>query len=299
MNDFPEPIDLWLIPALFAVGFSGMAYVLLEALREGSASYSAAYEADTARDLADMFLFIPPRRILDIARIAAAVTFILVFLLTGDLTTGVGIGLGSVCGLLAAGLALQAPRVGLRFLKARRIRMFNEQLVDALTTMSNALKAGFSIQQAFETVVKQGRNPIAQEFGVFLQQTRVGVRFEDALAQLNERVPSEDLTLMVAAIEIARRTGGNLTEVFDKIAATIRERARIEGRIRSLTAMGKLQGIVVGAMPILLLFALSLLEPKMVKTFVTSFQGIAILIVVVLLELAGALVIRKIIRIKV
>jgi tight adherence protein B len=291
MNDFPEPIDLWLIPALFAVGFSGMAYVLLEALREGSASYSAAYEADTARDLADMFLFIPPRRILDIARIAAAVTFILVFLLTGDLTTGVGIGLGSVCGLLAAGLALQAPRVGLRFLKARRIRMFNEQLVDALTTMSNALKAGFSIQQA--------RNPIAQEFGVFLQQTRVGVRFEDALAQLNERVPSEDLTLMVAAIEIARRTGGNLTEVFDKIAATIRERARIEGRIRSLTAMGKLQGIVVGAMPILLLFALSLLEPKMVKTFVTSFQGIAILIVVVLLELAGALVIRKIIRIKV
>jgi tight adherence protein B len=134
---------------------------------------------------------------------------------------------------------------------------------------------------------------------VFLQQTRVGVRFEDALAQLGDRIASEDLTLMIAAIEIARKTGGNLTEVFDKIAATIRERARIEGRIRSLTAMGRLQGIVVGAMPALLLLALSLLEPKMIKTFVTSLPGIITLVVVVLLEIAGGLVIRKIIRIKV
>lgn len=300
MTPLADPFfDVWPIAALFALCFGGMAYVLLEALREGSATYSAAYEADAAKDLADMFLFIPPRRILDMARIAAAASFIVVFLLTGDLTTGPGIAVGAVCGLVTATLALNAPRFILRFLKARRIRMFNDQLVDALTTMSNALKAGFSIQQAFETVVRQGRNPIAQEFGVFLQQTRVGVRFEDALAQLNERIPSEDLSLMVSAIEIARRTGGNLTEVFDKIAATIRERARIEGRIRSLTAMGRLQGIVVGAMPALLLLALSLLEPKMIKTFVTSLPGIITLIVVVLLEVAGGLVIRKIIRIKV
>lgn len=291
--------NAWLIPALFAICFSGLAYVLLEALREGSASYAASYEAETERNLADMFLFISPRRILDMARIAAAACFILFFLLTGDLTTGPGIAVGSVCGLVTAAIALNTPRFVLRFLKARRVRMFNEQLVEALTTMSNALKAGFSIQQAFETVVKQGRNPIAQEFGMFLQQTRVGVRFEDAMAQLAERVPSEDLVLMISAIEIARKTGGNLTEVFDKIAATIRERARIEGRIKSLTAMGRLQGIVVGAMPALLLLALSLMEPKMIKTFVTSLPGIITLVVVVLLEIAGALVIRKIIRIKV
>jgi tight adherence protein B len=299
MTPFISQPDAWLIPALFAVCFGSLAYVLLEALREGSRSYTATYEADTARDMADMFLFIPPRRILDMARIAAAACFILFFLLTGDLSTGAGIAIGTIAGLVAAVLALNAPRFALRFLKARRLRMFNEQLVEALSTMSNALKAGFSIQQAFETVVKQGKNPIAQEFGVFLQQTRVGVRFEDALAQLGDRIASEDLTLMIAAIEIARKTGGNLTEVFDKIAATIRERARIEGRIRSLTAMGRLQGIVVGAMPALLLLALSLLEPKMIKTFVTSLPGIITLIVVVLLEIAGALVIRKIIRIKV
>lgn len=299
MTPFINQPDAWLIPALFAVCFGSLSYVLLAALREGSQSYAAAYEADTARDMADMFLFIPPRRILDMARIAAATCFILFFLLAGDLSTGPGIAVGTICGLIAAALALNAPRIALRFLKARRIRMFNEQLVEALSTMSNALKAGFSIQQALETVVKQGKNPIAQEFGVFLQQTRVGVRFEDALAQLGDRIASEDLTLMISAIEIARRTGGNLTEVFDKIAATIRERARIEGRIRSLTAMGRLQGIVVGAMPALLLLALSMMEPKMIKTFVTSLPGIITLVVVVLLEIAGALVIRKIIRIKV
>ncbi|MFO7535416.1 MAG: type II secretion system F family protein [Kiritimatiellia bacterium] len=299
MTLLPNQPEAWLIPALFAVCFSGLAYVLLEALREGSASYAASYEAEAERNLADMFLFISPRRILDMARIAATVCFIVLFLLTGDLTSGPGIAVGTVCGLIAAALALNAPRFALRFLKDRRVRMFNEQLVEALTTMSNALKAGFSIQQAFETIVKQGRNPIAQEFSMFLQQTRVGVRFEEAMGQLAERVPSEDLVLMISAIEIARKTGGNLTEVFDKIAATIRERARIEGRIQSLTAMGRLQGIVVGSMPALLLLALSLMEPEMIKTFVTSLPGIVTLIVVVLLEIAGALVIRKIIRIKV
>lgn len=302
MTELP-PIEsglaLGTIPALFALCFGGLAYVLLEALREGTRQYEATYEADTARHLADMFLFIPPRRILDIARIAAAVAFLLGFLAAGDLTTGPGIALGAGVGFLAAAAALHAPRVGLRYLKARRLRLFNDQLVDALGTMSHALKAGFSILQAFESVVKQRRNPIAQEFGVFLQQTRVGLKFEDALAQLGERIGSEDLTLMISAIEIARRTGGNLTEVFDKIASTIRERARIEGRIQALTAMGRLQGLVVGAMPAILLVVLGLMEPRMIKSFVTSLPGILTLVVVVILEVIGALVIRHIVKIKV
>lgn len=289
----------WLVPALFGVCFAGLGYVLVRALQEGAASYGETYEADTARQLEDIFLFIPPKRILDIARIAAAVAFIILFLATGSLASGTGILVGTVFGLAGAFGALNAPRLILRFLRLRRLQRFNEQLVEALVGMSNALKAGFSILQAFETIVKQGRNPIAQEFGVFLQQIRIGVRFEEALAQLATRVGSEDLTLMITAIEIARRTGGNLTEVFEKIASTIRERARIQGRIRSLTAMGRLQGLVVGAIPALLLLALSLLEPQMVRSFVTSIPGIAMLACVVLLEVAGALVIRKIINIEI
>ncbi len=288
-----------LIAALFGLCIGGLAWTLLNTLQEGARAYQSAYEADTARHLSDMFLFIPPRRILDIARLSALIAFIVVFLLAGDWTSLSGILFGAGVGLIAALLALQAPRTILRLLKERRLARFNDQLVDALASMSNALKAGFSIVQAVETVVKQGRNPIAQEFGVFLQQLRVGVRFEEALAQLNERVPSEDLSLMISAIEIARRTGGNLTEVFDKIAATIRERARLEGKIRSLTAMGRLQGWVVGAMPLALLVVLSLLDPVLIRNFVTSLAGIITLVLVALLELAGAWFIRRIIRIEI
>jgi tight adherence protein B len=153
---------------------------------------------------------------------------------------------------------LGGRRPVVRRLRARRLAAFNLQLVDALVSMSNALRAGFSIQQAFESIVKEGKKPIAQEFSVFLQQMRIGVRFEDALKNLEERVGSEDLTLMVRAVEIARQTGGNLTETFDRIADTIRERSRIEGRIKALTAMGRLQGIVVGLIPVFLLFILTL-----------------------------------------
>ena len=165
--------------------------------------------------------------------------------------------------------------------------------------MSNSLKAGFSILQAFESIVKEGQNPIAQEFGMFLHQLRVGVRFEDALAEMERRVSSEDLTLTVRAIEVARLTGGNLTDVLGKISETIRERQRIQGKIDSMTAQGRLQGIVVGAIPVLLLIVLAMMDPRMITNFVTSIPGIACLVFVVILETLGAVVIRRITRIEI
>jgi tight adherence protein B len=191
------------------------------------------------------------------------------------------------------------PRGLVKILRIRRLERFNQQLVTALTGMSNALKAGFSIQQAFESVVKEGEAPIAQEFSMFLQQLRIGVTFEEAIEDMDRRIGSEDLTLMIQSIEIARQTGGNLTEVFDRIAATIRERQRIEGKIKSLTAQGKLQGMVVGAMPLLLGFALYVVDPGMMLGFVKSVIGLAVLVVIVIMELIGAFIIKKIVTIDV
>ena len=204
---------------------------------------------------------------------------------------------GLIIGGTTAVLMLALPRRILVMLKTKRLQRFNEQLVDALMSMSNALRAGASIMQAFEHIVKQGLNPIAQEFSLFLQQTRVGVKFEKALGNLEQRVNSEDLTLMIRAIEIARQTGGNLTEVFDKIAAVIRERIRIQGRILTLTSQGRMQGIVVGLMPVALVFALFLLDPTMMTAFFTSSAGILTGCLALFLELIGALLIRKIMRI--
>ena len=292
-------MSTWLLAALFGVCFGGLAWTLLSALREAMDNYTEVYAEDTARQLDDIFLFIPPGQVLRVARIAAIGVFIAFFFLFGGFSTGREMAAGVVCGAIGGGTALRMPKFLLALLKQRRQRRFNDQLVDALTRMSNSLRAGFSIPQAIESIVQEGQNPISQEFGVFLHQTRVGVRFEDALGELEQRVGSEDLTLTVRAIEVARLTGGNLTDVFEKIAATIRERMRIEGRVRSLTAQGRLQGLVVGAMPILLLMVMSVIDPRMVGSFVSSVPGIALLCFVVLLEIAGALLIRKIVRIQV
>jgi len=259
-------------------------------------AYSEEYTASTTRQLEDMFVFVPPRRILELAAASAAVLFIVAFGIGGGFAKAT-FGRALVLGLIAGMVGWSIPRRVLAIARLRRTRRFNEQLVDSLMNMSNALKAGFSIQQAFESVAREGQNPISQEFRVFLHQTRVGMRMEDALQTLQTRISSDDLTLMVLAIETARQTGGNLTEVFEKIAQTIRERMRIERRIRTLTAQGRLQGIVVGVMPLLLGAAMLALDPSMMLSFLHSGAGRIILIAVAILEFAGLMVIRRIINI--
>lgn len=289
---------LWIIPALYMLSLGGLAYFILESFQTAARDYASAYAATASRQMEDLFLFIPARRILELAYASSAVGFLLGFLMVG------GIGrrsflAGVIFGLLCAAAGWNVPRLALKIMKQRRLQRFNLQLVDSLMNMSNALKAGFSIQQAMELVVRDGQNPIAQEFSMYLHQTRVGMRMEEALESLQTRVGSDDLVLMVSAVEIARQTGGNLTEVFEKIAHTIRERMRVEQRIRTLTAQGRLQGIVVGAMPLLLGIAMYFLDPMMMAAFFHSWFGTMVLVAVGVLEILGVLVIRKIINIDV
>jgi tight adherence protein B len=287
------------IALMFGVCFAGLGWVLGQALQSGMLAYTGAYSQNVARQYEDIFLFIPPKRIAEIGRVSALAMFVLFFFMTGGLTSFAGVFTGLCFGSLAAAAALKAPAKALAFLRKRRLVRFNGQLCDTLVGMSNALKAGFSILQAFETVVKDGENPIAQEFDVFLQETRVGVTFSDALTNMERRVGSEDLTLVVNAIETARRTGGNLTEIFEKISQTIRERMRIENRIRTLTAQGRLQGIVVGIMPIIISIAMMIVDPGMMIPFFHSTVGLTVVAAVAVLIALGALVIRKIVNIQV
>ncbi len=289
----------WLIPSLFALCTAMMVYVLLVALHDAEEQHAAVSSADTAREFENLFLFIPPEQIRRLTHITALVVFLLLFLTAGTMVSLTGVVRGGTAGALGVVVVYMMPRFILKIMKRRRLERFNAQLSGALNGMSNALKAGFSIQQAFETVVKEGETPIAQEFGMFLQQLRVGVQFEDAMNQMDKRVGSEDLTLMIQSIEIARQTGGNLTEVFDRIDETIRERRRIEGKIKALTAQGRIQGRVVGAMPIVMGIVLYLLDPVMMTTFVRSFWGIIALLAVVILEAIGAFFIHRIVDIDV
>lgn len=290
---------IWIIPTLFALCAFLMGWVLLRMLGEAEESYASDYTADTARQFEDLFLFISPKQMLTLSRTVATIVFFLLFFTSADVETPVGVVRGVVVGSIGAGLALFSQRMILKVMKARRLERFNDQLVDGLTNMSNALKAGFSIQQAFETVVEEAQSPISQEFAMFLQQLRVGVNFEEALSDMDKRVGSEDLTLMTQAIEISRQTGGNLTEVFDRIAGTIRERRRIEGKIKSLTAQGKMQGRVVSAIPLILGGILYVYDPGMMNTFFHSLAGIVILVIVLVMMMLGSLVIKRLVNIDV
>lgn len=186
-----------------------------------------------------------------------------------------------------------------RWLDNRRREKFNLQLPEALATMSNALRAGFSISQAFDSVVEQGEKPMSEEFAILQQQLKIGMSFEDALESLSQRVGSDDLMLVTTAILISRKTGGNVTEIFDKISETIRGRMKIERKVKTLTAQGRLQGIVVSAMPFFLGLIMTLIKPGLMIPFLTSFFGIVAVLVMCALIFVGWLMIRKIIKIDV
>lgn len=210
---------------------------------------------------------------------------------------------GGVTAFILMKMDIDAGRRGktayAKWLNARYVRKFDEQLTDALGTMSNALRAGFSISQAFESVAESDMHPISDEFALLLQQMRVGMSFDDALASLDKRIGSDDLTLVVTAIDIARKTGGNLTEIFDSISDTIRARMRIERKVRTLTAQGRLQGIIVSLMPFFLCGVMTVMKPGMMTPFLTSLNGIICLAGASVMVMIGWIIIRKIVTIKV
>ena len=186
-----------------------------------------------------------------------------------------------------------------RFLDERRRSKFNSQLPEALATMSNAMRAGFSISQAFDSVVDQGEVPMSEEFAILQQQLKVGMSFDAALESLSQRVGSDDLTLVTTAILISRKTGGNVTEIFDKISETIRGRMRIERKVKTMTAQGRLQGIIVSVMPLFLGIVMTILKPKLMLPFFCSLMGLGSIVAVIALIAVGWIIIRKIIKIDV
>lgn len=289
----------WASIALIGIAFVGFAYTIVKALGSGATTYADSVSEEASRQFEDLFLFIPARRIRDLGWAIAGLIFLLFAIPFFNLNSLVSTVIGISLGLFFGSLALSAPSLLVEMLRSRRRHKFNIQLVEALSSMSNALRAGFSINQAFETVVQSGEKPISQEFGVMLQQMRVGMNFYDALQSLDKRVGSDDLTLVVTSIDIARRTGGNLTEIFDKISITIRERMRIERRVRTLTAQGRLQGIIVACMPAILGIAMTVMKPQLMIPFLKSMSGVIALSTTAILIVIGWFFINKIIKIDV
>jgi len=187
----------------------------------------------------------------------------------------------------------------LRFLQNRRARVFNRQLGDTIVLLSNALKAGFSFAQALSTVAKNANPPIAEEFSRATREIQLGINVDDALSHMVDRNKSEDFDLMVTAVQIQRVVGGNLAEILDTISHTIRERVRIHGEIRTLTAQARASGYIILVLPIALAGILSVISPTYFRPMFSETIGQVMLASGVVMMSIGYAIIKKITKIEV
>ena len=265
-----------------------LALVALNVLHKAFCEYQRRYVVKSMNELSDMFLFIDPGQIL-LLNLAALLALA---------ALGYWLG-GAFIASLLAGAGFFAPSAAVRFYRARRIKRFDGQLSEALQQLANALRAGLTFPQAMEQIGREAQAPLRQEFGLFGKEVKLGVPLEEALNEMAARVGSEDLQLVATATNIARQLGGNMAEMFETIAATIRERFRLEGKIASVTSQGKLQGMIVALLPLGIGLFFNWYRPDLMEPMFESAFGYVLVFGILLLESIGFLLIRRIVAIDV
>ena len=255
-----------------------------------------------ARELARADLQLRPSEFLALRAGAVFGAPLVVFLLGKTVLPGLD---NALALLVAVVLGWWVPRFWLNRRKAKRLQAFNDHLADTITLVANALRAGASFLQAIELVVRETQPPISTEFNRVIREVNLGLPFEQALSNMVRRVRSEDLELMTTAITIQHQVGGNLAEILDSIAFTIRERVRIIGEIRTLTAQQRMSGYVVAGLPIFLVAILSVIAPKFMEPMFGPPEvlgipaGVIVLGLGAIMMLIGFLAIRRIVDIEV
>lgn len=206
---------------------------------------------------------------------------------------------GYVLAVICAVLAYNIPKIYMGRRRQSRVDKLNAQLPEALTMISNSLKAGFGLLQAMAVASEQMQHPIATELGRTIHEMNIGSSAEEALQNLNERSGSYDLDIVVTAILVQRTVGGNLGEILDTTAETMRERIRIKGEIQTLTAQQKLTGIVIGLLPIAVGGLFTVVSPGYINPLFTTLIGQMMLGLAVVLEVVGIMVIQRVLNIEV
>jgi tight adherence protein B len=265
-----------------------LSLVVFGVLAKAFEQYQERYVAKSMNDLSDMFLFIDPRQmlVLNVASMALLGIFGWIFF-------------NPLLSIVATVFGFFLPMMLVHHYRRQRIKRFNVQLVDSLQAMANAFKAGLTFPQAIEHIAREAPAPLGQEFGLFVKEVKLGVPLEDALVNMARRVGSEDLELVVISTNIARQLGGNMAEMFETIAGTIRERFRLEGRVDALTAQGKLQGWIVAAMPVVLWMVFHQMRPDLMEPMFKTWFGYGLISVIAVMLLLGIFLIRRITNVQV
>ncbi|MBV8659951.1 MAG: type II secretion system F family protein [Burkholderiales bacterium] len=262
-------------------------WAMYQILTGGFDKYRDAFAQRARYNLEQMFVFVDVAQLFTLNVIAVFAAGILSWLFTSNV----------VFGLIAALAVAVMPRYLIRFFRARRINALRNQLPDATMLIAGSLRAGAALPAAMTQMVAEMVSPTSQEFDLMLREQRMGVELELALDNLERRVPVEEYALFCAALKIARETGGNLAETLEQLSDTLRQKAALEGKIRALTAQGKLQGIVVGLLPLAIAVGLFQIEPKAMHPLFTTWYGWAVVAVITIMELIGGVIIKKIVTI--
>ncbi len=251
--------------------------------------YRLRFTGRVERRLNDMLLFVDAGRLFAVNLLVVALVFVLAWFVTGSVLVGVAalFALGALPNWLLA-----------HFGRRRRLR-FSEQLPDVLMLVAGALRAGASLALALRQMAIEIAAPAGQEFDLVLREQRLGSSLDQSLAGLERRMGGDELRLFTAAIRIAGESGGNLAETLERLADAIRKRLEIEAKIRALTSQGRLQGWIMALLPILVGAALFAIEPEAMEPLLVTWQGWIVVAVLLVLELVGLAMIRRIMDIDV
>ncbi|MHB1007167.1 MAG: type II secretion system F family protein [Chloroflexota bacterium] len=248
-----------------------------------------SFGANMARDLARANLKLTVSEYIMVHILLAVLLGALTFLLTSNIIGTVALGAGGIV----------LPHMYVQMLQTRRLGAFNKQLSDTSGLIANSLRSGYSLLQSMEMVAREGPSPTAEEFQRVVREVGLGLTPEQALANLVRRMNSDDLDLMVTAINVQHEVGGNLAQILDSISHTIRERVRIKGEIKTLTAQVGCSGNVVSFLPIALTIVLFLLNPSYIGQLFQPGFALCLPAMAAGGIVAGYLVMRKITKIDV
>lgn len=277
------------VTAVVAVSAALLAWVAIEVGTAGLQRYRESFTQRVRFQAREFFLFIDPRQLF-IANLAAMALIGAAAWLVFD---------SALVVLPVLAVMAVVPRVLYAWMRQRRLLKFEEQLPDALMMLAGGMRAGAGLSSALNQLVAEARAPLVQEFSLLLREQRLGVTLEQSLNNLGRRMPTPTTTLVVSAMRIAVETGGGLAETLERTSHTIRSRLQMEGKIRALTAQGKMQAWVVGLLPLVLMCILNKMEPEAMSELWHTPLGWGVLAVIVFLEVMGVYVVRKIVTIDV
>lgn len=286
MNDI---IIQAVIYILIFLSTSYLVWIIADIIQKRMQSYEDVYVQQVSKSLDEMFIFKDPKRLFQINMVITIIFFLFGLYFFKSL----------LYALLFGVIGFFLPKILIWRAKKKRLLLFDNQLVDGLNVLSNSLRAGLTLVQAIETLENEMYPPISQEFGLVIREYRVGVPLNEAMENLVKRIPSADLSLLVTAINIVHSVGGNLREIFDTIAKMVTERHKLELKTKALTAQGKSQGIIVGLLPTILGGIFFLLDPELMRPFITTTIGNVGIGAIILLQIMGYLMIKKIITIEI